>query len=246
MVSQTRSRGLSTTLIAVATYNEIENLPKLVDGILAAIPAADILVVDDNSPDGTGRWCDERAETDPRLACLHRPAKLGLGSATIAAMRHAIDSGYHTIATMDADFSHDPAVLPELVALAADGTADVAIGSRYCEGGAIEGWPWRRRVASRFVNTVARRLLKLTPRDCSGAFRAYRIDALKRIELADIRATGYAYLEEILWHLTRTGMRCTEIPITFRDRQAGRSKLSLREAVRTLATIAQLGRMGRS
>ncbi len=232
-----------TVLCAVATYNEIENLPRLVDAIFAAAPQCDILVVDDNSPDGTGAWCDERAAKEPRLTCLHREGKLGLGSATIAAMRHAIECDYDIVATMDADFSHDPAVLPKLIAAVESGEADVAIGSRYCEGGAIDGWPLRRRVASRMVNAYSRKLLGLTPRDCSGAFRAYSVEILKAIDLSKIQSAGYAYLEEILVHLTRAGARFQEIPITFRDRESGASKLGVREAARTLATIARLARM---
>ena len=236
---------MPSTLVALATYNERDNLPALVDDVLNVLPSADILVVDDNSPDGTGRWCDARAADEPRLACMHRPEKQGLGSATIAAMRHAMADGYEIVTTMDADFSHDPAELPRLVSALREDDADVAIGSRYCEGGKIDGWPFHRRVASRLVNAVARRLLKLPTHDCSGAFRAYRVDVLKRIDLDAIRASGYAYLEEILCHLTAVGAKFTEVPITFRDRRAGRSKLGAGEAVRTLATILRLARMTR-
>src|SRR6478672_1227801 len=126
-------------LVALATYNEIGNLPALVDEIERVLPNAQLLVVDDNSPDGTGRWCDERAQRDARLKCVHRPGKRGLGSATIAAMRHAIDGSYDVFISMDADWSHDPQYLPAL--LRATEEADVALGSRYCPGGAIEGWP---------------------------------------------------------------------------------------------------------
>src|SRR6187551_1181641 len=149
--------SFSRALVAVATYNEIENLPGLVEAIHKVLPAADILVVDDNSPDGTGKWCDERARSDSRFAVLHRAGKLGLGSATIAAMQFALDHQYDVLVTMDADWSHDPEYLPRLVRAVDD--ADVAVGSRYCEGGAIEGWPLGRRVLSRGVNWLSGILL---------------------------------------------------------------------------------------
>src|SRR3990170_2264451 len=159
------------TLVALATYNEIENLPRLTEEILRVLPTADLLVVDDNSPDGSGRWCDERAASEPRLSCLHRAGKLGLGSATLDAIRYAVAHDYDVIVTMDADWSHDPAHLPELVAATAH--ADVAIGSRYVEGGAIEGWPRHRRLLSRAMNRLSRPMLRLPIQDTSGAFRAY-------------------------------------------------------------------------
>lgn len=226
------------TLVALATYNEIENLPSLVDAILCVLPDADVLVVDDNSPDGTGTWCDGRASTEPRLRCLHRPGKMGLGSATLAAARIAIDGDYDVFITLDADWSHNPKHLPQL--LAAVQRADVAIGSRYASGGAIEGWPWTRRVVSRSMNCVSRALLGLPTRDSSGAFRAYRVAKLKEIDISRIRSAGYAYLEEILWHLHRAGGTFTEVPITFYQRRAGRSKISAREAVAKLRMLYRL------
>ena len=232
----------SRTLVALATYNEIETLPALAEEILSVLPGADVLVVDDNSPDGTGRWCDERAAQEPRLLCIHRPGKLGLGSATIEAFRFALERGYETAVTMDADWSHDPARLPELVA--ATDQADVAIGSRYIAGGAIEGWPLHRRVLSRGVNRLNRLLLRLPIRDTSGAFRAYRVAKLGEIRLDAIRSTGYAYLEEILWHLDRADATFAEVPITFRQRRAGRSKIGVGEAAGKLATLLRLACRG--
>ncbi len=228
------------TLVALATYNEIENLPGLVDEILRVLPAADLLVVDDNSPDGTGRWCDERAAAEPRVRCLHRTGKLGLGSATILALRDAIERGYEIVVTMDADWSHDPKYLPELVA--ATEHADVAIGSRYIDGGAIEGWPWHRRKMSRVINRLSRAILQLPIRDTSGAFRAYRVAKLRQLKFDALRATGYAYLEEILWHLAQADATFAEVPITFRERRAGRSKISLREAAGKISTLLRLAR----
>ncbi|MEX0642890.1 MAG: polyprenol monophosphomannose synthase [Pirellulales bacterium] len=226
------------TLVALATYNEIENLPDLVDEMLRVLPDANVLVVDDNSPDGTGRWCDETALQEPRLRCIHRPSKQGLGSATLAAARYAIERNYDVFVTLDADWSHDPRFLPDLVR----GTerADVAIGSRYCPGGGIEGWPWHRRQMSRFMNGLTRTMLRLSVQDSSGAFRAYRVAKLRELDFNNIQASGYAYLEEVLWHLHRDGATFVEIPITFHERRAGRSKINLSEAGSKLATLLRL------
>jgi dolichol-phosphate mannosyltransferase len=229
---------MQRTLVVLATYNEVENLPGLVDDILRTLPTADILVVDDNSPDGTGKWCDTRAANEPRLQCMHRPEKQGLGSATIAAAQYAIRVNYDLFVTLDADWSHDPAHLPSLVR--ATEQADVAIGSRYVAGGAIDGWPLRRRIASRGINRLSRMLLRLPVRDLSGAFRAYRVGKLKELDLACIRATGYAYLEEILWHLDRAGATFAEVPIIFHERRAGTSKINAREAIAKLKTLSRL------
>jgi dolichol-phosphate mannosyltransferase len=230
----------ASTLVALATYNEIENLPRLVDQIFAVLPNADILVVDDNSPDGTGHWCDERASVEPRLRCIHRESKRGLGSATIEAMRFAIDHGYQKLVTMDSDLSHDPAHLPSLVE--ASQRAAVVIGSRYCSGGAIDGWPLHRRLASRLLNGLTRTLLHLPVRDSSGSYRAYRIAKLLEIDFDTIESSGYAYLEEILWHLHRAGATFAEVPITFRDRRAGRSKNGIPVIVEKLRTLNRLWR----
>lgn len=227
-------------LVALATFNEIENLPSLVDEILRVLPDADLLVVDDNSPDGTGAWCDERSANEPRIKCLHRSGKLGLGSAAIAAMRHALRENHDLIVTLDADWSHDPAHLPALVEAAR--VADVAVGSRYCPGGAIEGWPWRRRVLSRCVNRLSQWMLHLPVRDASGAFRVYRVAKLRELDLGALRAEGYSYLEEIVWHLARAGATFREVPITFRERRAGESKINLGEARAKLRTLWRLSR----
>ncbi|MCA9240822.1 MAG: polyprenol monophosphomannose synthase, partial [Planctomycetales bacterium] len=197
------------------------------------------LVVDDNSPDGTGRWCDERAASDPRFACLHRAGKLGLGSASYTAFRYAIERGYEVVATLDADWSHPPDRLPALFA-ALDG-ADIAIGSRYCPGGAIEGWPLGRRVSSWLINHASRYVLRLPVTDCSGAFRAYRVEKLREVDFDSMLTQGYAYLEELLWRLKRRGAVFAETPITFRDRRAGESKINWREAAAALRVLLTLG-----
>ena len=227
------------TLVAIATYNEVENLPTLVDAIQAALPDADLLIVDDNSPDGTGQWAEERAATDSRLTVIHREEKLGLGTATFAAMRRAIDNGYAHIATLDADWSHPPDQLPAL--LTALEEAEVAIGSRYCPGGRIVGWPLRRRIASRLVNHAARWLLRLPTRDSSGAFRMYRVETLRQLDFNQLQGTGYAYLEEILWRLKHHSATFTEVPITFTERRAGKSKINADEARAAIGLLFRLG-----
>ena len=233
------------TLVTLATYNEIENLPRLVDDIFAAASDIDILVIDDNSPDGTGAWCDRRAEIDPRLRCLHRAGKLGLGTATIAGMRYAIEHDYRYVLNMDADFSHHPrhvsALLAGMEGRGAKPAADVMIGSRYIRGGAIEGWPFRRLLMSRGVNAYARLLLGLSARDCSGAFRCYRTSLLAKVDFDKVRSRGYSFQEEILWHLKRLGARIEETPITFADRRRGVSKIDSGEAWAALRVISALG-----
>ena len=239
------------TLNAVATYNEIENLPRLVDEILRAAPDADLLVIDDNSPDGTGAWCDQQRAADPCVHCLHRPTKLGLGTAMVAGMKHAVEHGYEMLVNLDADFSHDPRHLPTLIAAMdrPDGTAanvavDVAIGSRYVPGGRIEGWPMTRRLMSRAVNRYSRLLLRLPVRDCSGSYRCYRVARLAELDLDAIVSRGYSFYEEILWRLAQRGCRFVETPITFVERPRGRSKINVREAVSALGTIAMLALRG--
>jgi dolichol-phosphate mannosyltransferase len=231
------------TLVALATYNEIDALPRLVEEILRVLPEADVLVVDDNSPDGTGRWCAEFAARESRFFHLHRPAKQGLGSATLAAVRFALERDYEVLITLDADSSHDPSHLPAL--LHATREADVVIGSRYCPGGQIAGWPLHRRVLSKSLNGLNRALLNLPVRDSSGSFRAYRTSKLRELRLEDIRAEGYAYLEELLWNLDRAGATCVELPITFHQRHGGKSKMSFREVAGKVATLARLTLRGR-
>ena len=233
------------TLVTIATYNEIENLPPLVDRILTCAPDVEILVIDDNSPDGTGRWCDERIAVDPRLHCLHRTGKLGLGTAILAGMQYALDNGYTFIVNMDADFSHDPSHLPELIGgmnRNGQGEIDVMIGSRYVPGGRIEGWPIKRHFMSRAINLYSRTLLGLKPKDCSGGYRCYRASRLAQLDFATLKSRGYSFQEEMLWQLKRLGCRFAETPITFVDRQRGNSKIDSREAWSALGIIADLGR----
>ena len=232
------------TLITVATYNEIENLPTLVQEVLTIVPAAHLLVIDDNSPDGTGDWCDRQAQHDPRVHCLHRAGKLGLGTATIAGMQYGIDNEFDYVLNMDADFSHHPRYLPALIAgMDPPGgpQVDVMIGSRYVSGGGTKDWPLKRKLMSRGVNLYARMMLGLRTRDCSGAFRCYRVSMLEKINFAAIRSRGYSFQEEILWHLKRAGATFGETPILFVDREHGASKINSHEARMALGILLRLG-----
>lgn len=218
------------TLVVIATYNEIENLPTLVDQVQHHLPRADLLVIDDNSPDGTGRWCDERAQSDNRFHVIHRSGKLGLGSATICGFQYGLEKSYDLIATMDADFSHAPASLAEMMLemeQSEDSDCGLVIGSRYVKGGGIVGWPLFRHLSSRAVNLAARLLLRVPTYDNSGAFRIYRSRALKAVNIDKIQADGYAYLEELIWRIHRANIPMVEVPITFVDREKGTSKTNL-------------------
>ena len=231
-------------LVVVATYNEIDTLPRLVRQITELLPRADILVIDDASPDGTGNWCETSAATYPQLATIHREAKLGLGSAAIEGFNYALIRDYDLIATMDADLSHDPqslAEMVELIAKPANSEIGVFIGSRYIDGGETEGWPWFRRLASKSVNLFARYMLNLRTRDNSGAFRVYRRSALEELNLANLKSTDYAYLEEILWRLSKDEIKMREFPIVFRNREQGRSKSSAILGLKVFWQIALMG-----
>ena len=232
------------TLVTVATYNEIENLPTLVAAIWEVAPQADILVIDDNSADGTGKWCDEQAAREPRLHCLHRSGKLGLGTAILAGMHYAISHEYDYVLNMDADFSHHPRYIPAiLAAMGSDSSAqvDVSIGSRYCAGGGTENWPWSRKFMSWAVNVYSRLLLGLKPKDTSGGFRCYRVALLKQLDFAAIMSTGYSFQEEVLWRLKGLGARISETPIVFADRERGQSKIHQGEALGAVWVIFRLG-----
>lgn len=233
----------SRLLTIIATYNELENLPGLVEQLQRLIPETQILVIDDNSPDGTGTWCRDRATKDDSFQCIHRAGKLGLGSATVEGFHFALEAGFDLIATMDADFSHAPESLRTMVDTLQKETNQaigVVIGSRYVAGGAIEGWPFFRHLSSRLVNGFARVFLRLPTRDNSGAFRVYRRAALETIEVNRIQAQGYAYLEEILWRLHRQGIAMLEVPITFVDRTQGKSKTNLTMGVQVFWHLTKI------
>jgi dolichol-phosphate mannosyltransferase len=226
-------------LVSVATYNERDNIARLIEEIHRYAPQADVLVVDDNSPDGTGRLVDELAAKDPRVKALHRPGKLGLGTAIIAAMRYAQEHGYDLLVNMDADFSHPPKNIPAL--LAGMDRKDVMIGSRYVPGGGTANWPWLREAISRAVNGLVRVLFRTGVRDASGAYRCYRVAKLRDVRFDRVVSRGYSFQQEVLYRCKLAGCRLGETPITFENRRAGKSKVNLKEAARSMATLVYLG-----
>ena len=226
-------------LITLCTYNEIENLPKLIPEIHEHAPDAHVLVVDDSSPDGTGELADEMAAKDERIHAIHRQGKLGLGTAIVAGFRYGIQHGYDQLINMDADFSHHPRYLPAMREAMSE--TDVSIGSRYVPGGGVEGWNWKRHFMSTSINLYARLLLGLPNKDNSGSYRCYRIEDLSKLDFDQVRSKGYSFQEEILYMCRRIGCRMKEVPIVFEDRRFGTSKISWKESVSALWVIFRLG-----
>jgi dolichol-phosphate mannosyltransferase len=210
--------------VVLPTYDERENLPQIVPAVLAASPVLDVLVVDDDSPDGTGAIADSLAAREPRVRVLHRPHKEGLGRAYLAGFDVALRAGYGRVLGMDADFSHDPAALPSLLAVSRD--ADLVLGSRYVAGGGTVNWGVGRRLLSRGGNLYARAVLGAGIHDLTGGFKCFRREVLERIDLGTVTTTGYAFQIELTWRALRAGFRVVEIPIIFADRRVGHSKMT--------------------
>ena len=215
---------MSFPMIVIPTYNERENIEPLIRAIFRLYPEMRVTVVDDDSPDGTGQLVEDLRAEFPQLDAIHRPAKAGLGTAYIAGFRHALSAGAEYIFEMDADFSHHPADVGRLFAAAQE--YDFVIGSRYVDGVRVEGWPFRRLLLSKFANIYAAALLVLPVWDLTAGFRCYRREALERINLADIHSDGYAFQIEMLVHTLRLGFHVAEVPILFRERARGLSKIS--------------------
>lgn len=240
---ETPSVGLAAghgVVVTLPTYNERENLERVAEAILAALPEATLLVVDDSSPDGTGTLADTMASVEPRLHVLHRPAKEGLGVAYRDGFRWALArSETRAVVQMDADLSHDPADLPRLLSPLMSGS-DLALGTRYMPGGGTVGWPLRRQLISRAGTTFARVLLLLPYRDLTGGFKAWRRDLLEAIRLREASASGYGFQIETTWWAHRRGAVITQVPIVFRERVAGRSKMSGRIVAEALRLVLRL------
>lgn len=215
---------MNKTLIIIGTYNERENLAPLVEAVLSLGRGLDVLVIDDNSPDGTGRVADGLAAKHPEVSVLHRAGKLGLGTAYVEGFRHALEKGYDRIITMDADFSHDPRYLPEF--LAALDTHDVAVGTRYIKGGGVENWPPHRLALSRGGSLYTRLVTGMPLHDATGGFNGFRREVLEAIGLDSIRSEGYSFMIEIKFRSWKKRFRIAEIPIIFADRTRGKSKMS--------------------
>jgi dolichol-phosphate mannosyltransferase len=230
-------------LVCLPTYDERENLAPMVEAVLAAAPGVEILVVDDNSPDGTGRLADELAATRPRLHVLHRAGKEGLGKAYLAAFAWALQRDYGLVLEMDCDFSHDPRYLPAMLAAAEE--ADLVLGSRYVAGGGTVNWGLLRKLISRGGSLYARTILGLRVRDLTGGFKCFRREVLEAIDLPTVECTGYAFQIELTYRAVRRGFRVREVPIVFTDRRVGHSKMSRRIVLEAIGKVWSIRRSGR-
>lgn len=229
------------TLIVVPTFNEAENLKRLVTALRGALPSGNVLVVDDASPDGTGKLAAELAGSDAQVHALHRPAKLGLGSAYVAGFRWGLERGYDRFFEMDADFSHDPGTLPAFVE-ALDAGADVVVGSRNVVGGGVVGWGLGRHLLSKGGSLYSRLVLGVGVGDMTTGFKAYTRSALERIDIASIRSNGYAFQIETTYRALKSGLRVVEVPIVFVDRRVGRSKMTGRDVLEAVLGVPRMRR----
>ena len=230
---------LGRMVMVVPTYNEVDNLAWIVGRVRAAVPDADVLVVDDGSPDGTGDVAEELASGDPQVSVVHRTAKEGLGAAYLHGFRVALERGYDVIGEMDADGSHQPEQLPRLLD-ALEG-ADLVLGSRWVPGGSVVNWPWTRRALSRGGNLYTRVLLGIPVRDATGGFRLFRRTTLEKIDLDAVRSVGYCFQADLAWRTLEAGLTVVEVPIAFIERERGESKMSPDIAVESLRRITRWG-----
>lgn len=230
---------MNPALVCIPTYNERDNLEPITRAVLGAEPRVDILVVDDNSPDGTGQLADELAAKEPRIRVLHREKKQGLGKAYLHAFQTALDAGYQYIIEMDADFSHDPRYLPRLLDEAMAGT-DLVLGSRYVEGGGTVNWGVGRQMISRGGSLYARSILGVGVQDLTGGFKCFNRRVLETIALDEVKSTGYAFQIELTYRTLKHGFRVKEIPIVFEDRRVGQSKMSRKIFLEALTMVWKL------
>ena len=232
------------TLVVTPTYLEAENITEFLTRLRAAVPAADVLVVDDNSPDGTGDLAEEAAKELGQIDVLHQAGKTGLGVAYRAGFALGLERGYEVLTQIDADLSHDPAALPTLLAALEDG-ADLVIGSRYVPGGSVPHWPLHRRALSRFGNRYTSFALRTGVNDATAGYRAYRADMLRKVRYDTTRAVGYGFQIELAYRVSRAGGRIVEVPITFTDRTRGQSKMSPKVAAEELLLVSWWGLLDR-
>lgn len=230
---------MSHALIVTPTYNERDNLETFLSGVLEVVPEAHVMIVDDASPDGTGALADELAENDPRIIVLHRPGKLGLGSAYLDAFRFGLAEGYDVLFEMDTDLSHDPRYLPDFLEQFAQG-ADVVIGSRNVAGGGVEGWGLGRHLLSKGGSLYSRTILGLGVRDLTSGFKAFRREVLEAIDLDAVRSEGYSFQIELTYRAIRKGFAVHEVPIVFVDRRAGHSKMSRKIFAEAIMMVPKL------
>lgn len=230
---------LGRLLVVIPTYNEVENLEWIVQRLRVAVPAADVLVVDDRSPDGTGEVADRLAAQDSQISVLHRNEKAGLGAAYLHGFRLATARGYDVIGEMDADGSHQPEQLHRLLEALAN--ADLVLGSRWVPGGSVTNWPWSRQALSRGGNLYTRLLLGIPVADATGGFRVFRRTALEAVDLGAVESVGYCFQADLAWRAVTAGLRVREVPIEFVERVRGESKMSPRVAVESLKLITLWG-----
>ncbi|MCK4935740.1 MAG: polyprenol monophosphomannose synthase [Elusimicrobiales bacterium] len=224
--------------VIIATFNEIANIERLLKKVLEITLPIEIVVIDDNSPDGTGKLVDKLKENEKRLHIVHREKKLGLGTAHIAGFKYSMEKNADLILTMDADFSHDPSYIPAIIEQSKN--FDIIIGSRYVDGGKALNSPLSRKLLSRCANLFAKTMIGLKARDCTAGFRCYKTAIFKSINLDEVFSNGYSFLIEILYKLQNHGFSVKEIPITFTDRELGMSKISKNEIIKAIETVIKL------
>lgn len=229
------------TLVILPTYNEAESILSIVGRIRQALPSAEILIIDDGSPDGTGRIADGLASADSAIEVMHRPKKSGLGSAYLRGFAHAAESGYAAVVEIDADGSHDPAELPAMLALIETNGYDLVIGSRWVPGGEVVNWPWARRAISQFGNRYARWMLRSRVNDLTAGFRVYRSSALEGLDRAVVSSQGYCFQVELAWRIEKEGGSIAEHPIVFIERATGRSKMHAGIVAEALVRVTAWG-----
>ncbi len=230
---------LSRVAVLIPTYNERENLPRIVRRVREEVPEVDVVVLDDASPDGTGEVADELAAADPQVRVIHRPGKHGLGAAYLEGFRWAMEAGYDAVVEMDADGSHQPEHLPALLEAARD--ADLVIGSRWVRGGSVVNWPAYRKALSVGANVYTKALLGMPVNDATAGYRVYRVAALRTMGLADVASQGYCFQVDLTWRAIRHGLTVVEVPITFVEREVGASKMSRDIMAESLRRITSWG-----
>ncbi len=239
--STNSSAELGKVLVIIPTYNEAENIERIVERVRTANPDVHVLIADDNSPDGTGKIADRIAETDAQVHVLHRKGKEGLGAAYLAGFRWGLEQGYDVLVEMDADGSHQPEQLPQLLAALREQQADMVLGSRWVKGGEVVNWPKRREILSRGANIYARIMMGIPLRDATGGYRAFRRRTLEGIDLATVQSQGYCFQIDLAWRAVKAGFRVVEVPITFVERELGASKMSRQIILEALWRVAAWG-----
>ena len=231
---------MARSILVLPTYNEAENIRRFVESVLESAPGIHVLVIDDDSPDGTGTIADELSATHQGVRVIHRKHERGLGSAYRTGFRMVHGEPYDVVVTMDADFSHDPREIPHLIRLVESGN-DVVIGSRYCPGGQIADWPWHRRALSMWANRFTRAMLGVRASDCTSGYRAYSASALDHIETENVPGDGYVFLSQIVYRAGKAGLSIAEHPITFNDRELGQSKMNWKVISESMLLVTVIG-----